>query len=212
MNDSDLAITNGDPVKSWAFATGGTATQALAVAAGADPQYLTWVAASGVHTSGLNAALTLPTPVTIPAATDCVIYALIKLPVTSQLLALGNSTSALTRIDIGGDGEVSGNVTIDGSNQALSYWASATTTATLYRFRRSGSTWYAARTGDAEQTMSNTGTPTGAIVFDTLLAYGGSGTGLDAFSPTGNYLQKLYIYHGSSTPNTAYEIANGGAL
>ena len=59
--------------------------------------------------------------------------------------------------------------------------------------------------------MMPTGTVTGSISFDTLLAYGASGT-LSTFSTSGMYLQKLYIRHGTSSPDTDYETANGGVL
>ena len=214
LNDVSAPAGNLDALSSWATATGGTFTKALAVAAGASvvdgPFYVT---TSGIHTDGVNVALTVATPITIPANTDCVIYVKVKLQMTSQLTVFGNSASD-TRLELFGDWDTAASFAIAnaGSDGVTAFWGTAVTTATLYRLRRSGSTWYAARTGDAEQTMTGFGTTTAAISINTLLAYSSTGSGLNQFSQGGNYLQKLYIRSGTSTPDTDYETANGGTL
>ena len=207
LNASANPVSNGDPVDSWVAATGGTWTQALAVAAGADPQYLTYVAASGVHTAGLNAALTVATPVTIPADTACVIY--IRCVVTTWPIFLGKSN---------GDGEISfdpySGVGIKSSDGSAYYSAFVEPGPGTYlvRYRRtSAGVWSLAHTGQVE--VGGGDNYAGAIVFDTLLGRGTAGSGvLNDFVASGQYLQKLYIYHGSSSPDTTYETNNGGVL
>lgn len=212
LNDVAAPAGNLDALSSWAMATGGTFTKALAVAAGASgvdgPFYVT---ASGVHTGGVNVALTCATPVVIPADTDCVIYVKAKLSLSPTFYAFGSSTVAGNRIAVQGDGDAGVEITFGGTNQVSVYYGTHAAGVYLYRFRRSGSSWYIARTGDAEQSATVSGTATAAISLDTLLGHRTGGT-LDTYSATGEYLQKAYIFHGSSTPDTAYEIANGGTL
>lgn len=210
LDDTASSISNGENVGSWAMATGGTYTRSSAVDAGAS-DWPVYVAASGVHTAGGLAALTCATPVTIPANADCVIYVKGNLQATSQLRALGK-TNGYGRFEIGGDGDCLINLVIGASDSVTAYFAVAATGVKLYRCRRVSGVWSSVMTGETEIAMTATGTVTGALSFDTLLAFANSGAGLDSFSAPGDYLQKLYIYHGSSTPDTAYEIANGGTL
>jgi len=211
LNDADLLIANGDSVASWATATGGTFTQALATRAGADSTFCVFTTADGVQTGGNNAALTVATPITIPAATDCVIYVKAKLSISPTFYAFGSSTVAGNRIAVQGDGDAGVDIMFSGTTQISLYYGTHTAGVYLYRFRRSGSSWYIARTGDAEQSATVSGTATAAISLDTMLGQRVGGT-LDTFSATGEYLQKAYIYHGSSSPDTTYETNNGGVL
>ena len=190
--------------------TGPTFTSALAIAAGATdaPTYNT---GSGIHTLGASAALTSATTVTIPAGQDCLIYVKANLGVTPRLYPLGLSSSADVRVGVAGDGDATVDLSVGATLSVSLYYDTHSAGVYLYRFRRSGSSWYIARTGDAEQSATVTGTATAAISFDTLLGYR-NGSGLDVFSASGDYLQKLKISYGSASPDTAYELANGGLL
>ena len=220
LNDSDLAITNGDPVKSWAFATGGTATQALAVAAGADPQYLTWVAASGVHTNGLNAAVTLPTPVTIPADTEFRLYCRGHWSGSSGgLLAFLSSPQAGS--EAGGTAFYIFNDTID-TRVGLALYEGGTTTVTgtvatgdvLVLFSRNGAgdiqvAWSGSSTLQTVASLSR------QIQIAHVLAFGNdeaSSANINVFSTTGNYFKSAKLTLGVSGRDTVYEAANGGTL
>jgi len=213
VDDGAVPIANGNPVDSWTFTTGGEFNYTLANLAGASarPQ---WIAASGVHTNGTNAALTCATPITIPADTDCVIYVKANLgALESGLNAIGGSTNSHF-VSIGtsdGDGDHSANIEIGGGNDLNAVMTGKTTTGVyLLRFTRASGVWLFACTGVASAAMAPTGTVSGAISFNTLLGYGG-GT-LSSFSSPGMYLQKLKIWSGTSDPDTVFEAANGGAL
>lgn len=215
INPSDAAVSNGERVKSWTMATGGAWTSALAIAAGAG-QAPIYVAASGVHASIDNGALTCAAPVTILADADCVIYAKVNLgALESGLNFIGSSTSG-QNVSIGtsdGDGNHTANIAFDGIGTSYATAVMTGQTATgvyLLRFTRASGVWSFACTGVASAAMIPTGAVSGAISFDTLLAYGG-GT-LTSFSSTDMYLQKLKIWSGTSDPDTAYETANGGTL
>jgi len=210
LDEVSAPVGNGSTVTSWTMATGGVWTSALAVAAGAADQP-TYITASGVHTNGASAALTVATPITIPANADCVIYVKAKLSISPTFYAFGSSTVAGNRIAVQGDGDAGVDIMFSGTTQISLYYGTHTAGVYLYRFRRSGSSWYIARTGDAEQSATVSGTATAAISLDTMLGQRVGGT-LDTFSATGEYLQKAYIYHGSSSPDTTYETNNGGVL
>lgn len=209
-------IENGFYVGTWPFATGGTATSALAIAAGADggPVYdLT----NGVGSDGTgNQALTLPTPVTIPADTDCVIYVVANLPVEGEMYVMGSTAAAsLVRINGGYEPDTSNaQVRVDLGLFGVVY-ANLTglyTGQMTIRIRRVSGVWRSAATGVADTAMTVDLAPSSfAISLDTLHGVGG-GSGLNAFSSTGCYLQKLKIWSGTSDPDTAYETANGGVL
>ena len=212
LDESNGAVSNGSTVGSWAMAAGGTWTYVLANAAGAT-EYPAYITASGVHTNGGNAALTCATPVTIPAATDFVAYLKLVMPASASACLIGNSAAANRVITVETiEGEVSINFSIDGSNYAGVFSSTDMEGTKLYRFRRSGSTLYIAATGLAESSASVTGAITGAAAFDTLLGYSSTGSGLTGFAASGCYLQKAYIFHGSSTADTTYETNNGGVL
>lgn len=202
-------ITDLDLLDSWAPATGPTFNFTNAYAAGAT-QRPVYVAASGVS-GGAQAALTSATTVTIPAGQDCLIYVKANLGVTPRLYPLGLSSSADVRVGVAGDGDATVDVSVGATLSVSLYYDTHSAGVYLYRFRRSGSSWYIARTGDAEQSATVIGTATAAISFDTLLGYR-NGSGLDVFSASGDYLQKLKISYGSASPDTAYELANGGLL
>lgn len=208
LNMVGAPIENGFYVGTWPWATGGTATSALAIAAGADggPVYdLT----NGVGSDGTgNQALTLPTPVTIPADTDCVIYLKCVLAVYGDML-IGKSNSYAS-IVFGGN---AGWQLLNAAGAGASCYGEPTDATYLARARRSSGVWSFAWTGQAELAADGGGTlGSAAIIIDTILARSTGGSNLDEFPLTGQYLQKLYIYHGSSSPDTAYETANGGIL
>mgnify|MGYP003558049476 CR=1 FL=1 len=211
-----VPITNGGELDSWAMATGGTFNYETAFLAGASARPI-WLLGTpgpgGVHTAGNNAALTCATPVTIPAATDFVAYLKLVMPASASACLIGNSAAANRVITVETiEGEVSINFSIDGSNYAGVFSSTDMEGTKLYRFRRSGSTLYIAATGLAESSASVTGAITGAAAFDTLLGYSSTGSGLTGFAASGCYLQKAYIFHGSSTADTTYETNNGGVL
>jgi hypothetical protein len=202
LNASANPVSDGDPVDSWAMATGGTFTNALAVTAGASA-YPVYVTASGVHTGGGNAAVTCATPVTIPADTDCVIYVKFNFA-GGDFYPLGHSTG-LSKFQCDENGgfylAAPGFVTIGRDIYP-------TAGVTLARARRTSNVWTFAMTGNAEAGADG-GTMAGqALTFDTLLASSSMGE----FSSTGNYIQKIKIWSGTSDPDTAYETANGGVL
>lgn len=215
LNAGDTTIADGQRIKSWAAATGGTFTKALAVAAGADgePKY---VSASGVHTEGNSTALTSATPVTIPADTDCVIYVEANLgALESGLYAIGSTADNAAVVCSTGDGGSDHSVILsfaDGTSDVAAVMTGRTATGVhLLRFIRASGVWSFACTGVASAAMTPTGTVSGALTFDTLLAIGLSGT-LASFSFTSMYLQKLKIWKNTSSPDTDYETANGGVL
>ncbi len=206
LQAGDIAMADGERVNKWTMATGGEWNYALANAAGALSRP-TYIAASGVHTDGESSALTVATPVTIPADTACVIY--IRCVVTTWPIFLGKSN---------GDGEISfdpySGVGIKSSDGSAYYSAFVEPGPGTYlvRYRRtSAGVWSLAHTGQVE--VGGGDNYAGAIVFDTLLGRGTAGSGvLNDFVASGQYLQKLYIYHGSSSPDTTYETNNGGVL
>ncbi len=186
--------------------TGGPFLSSLAILAGATepPTYNT---GQGIHTLGANAALACATPVVIPADADCVIYIKCVLASFGDII-LGCSTSG-AYIVFGGTG---GWAIVNASAAGTFCYGEPTDATFLARARRTSGVWTFAWTGQAEIAADGGGTlGNAAITLDTLLAQGNGAT-LNGFSPTGQYLQKAYIFHGSSTPDTAYETANGGIL
>ena len=215
INLADVPISNGEFVKSWTPATGPAFTSALAIAAGATDSPA-WVSASGVETLGASAAVTSATPVTIPANTDCVIYVEANLgALESGLYAIGSTADNAAIVCSTGDGGSDHSVILsfaDGTSNVTAVMAGRTATGVhLLRFIRASGVWSFACTGVASAAMSPTGTVSGVLAFDTLLAFGGSGT-LASFSLTDMCLQKLKIWKGTSSPDTDYETANGGVL
>lgn len=208
LTPGSAAVGNGDPVESWAMATGGTFNYGLAASAGANvnPVYVT---ASGVHTDGGSAALTCATPVVIPADTDCVIYVKCVLAGFGDII-IGKSNNAMHFAFGGGAGWYIQNA----AGAFATLYGEPTDSTFLARARRVSGVWYFAWTGQAE-TVSGGGTLGAAsLSFDTVLGYassGGAGT-LDTFPPAGQYIQKIKILSGTSDPDTAYETANGGTL
>jgi len=215
LDEVSAPAGNGSTVTSWTMATGGVWTSALAVAAGAADQP-TYITASGVHTNGAFAALTVATPITIPADTDCVIYVVANLSAYETAGAmLGMSSAAAVRLEIEvGDTELGHRVFLNFSagGQAFLRLSATVTGVYLFRLTRAAGVWSIAATGVASAAMTPTGTVTGAISFDTLMAYSLAGSGLDTFASSGLYLQKIKIWSGTSDPDTAYETANGGTL
>jgi len=217
LNMVGAPIENGFYVGTWPWATGGTATSALAIAAGADggPVYdLT----NGVGSDGTgNQALTLPSPVTIPADADCVIYVKANLgALEASMSVLGKTSGAGVGVNIGtGDGETEHTINISFSptaNASIALTSLVATGVYLFRLTRASGVWSAAATGFASAAMTAAGTVSGAVSFDTLLAKTDSGGSLDSFSATTMYIQKIKIWSGTSDPDTAFETANGGAL
>jgi hypothetical protein len=207
LNASANPVSNGDPVDSWAMATGGTFTNALAVTAGASA-YPVYVAASGVHTAAGNAALTCATPVTIPADTDFRLYVSFKM--TSGLLFALGRTSGIGRLQISPAGGVSLNAP-SGTNAARSA-AIPTGSNVLLRILRVGTTYTSAWTGTASATMTDGDiTLAEEFTFNTLLAYSDGESSLDTFSDTGNYLRTLKISYGVGTADTDYETTINGS-
>ena len=184
---------------------GGPFLSSLAILAGATepPTYNT---GQGIHTLGANAALTCATPVVIPADADCVIY--LKCVVSDTMYQLGStSNQACIQFDAAAGFYMQGNdasvVSLYGEPAAGTY---------LVRVRRASNAWRIAWTGQADAAAEGDAIGGASLSFDTLLARSGATPGLAFFSSTGQYLQKAYIYHGSSTPDTDYETANGGVL
>ena len=215
LDEGDAAVGNGSRVHKWTMSTGGLWTFALAEPAGALVAPVN-VTASGVHTGGDNAALTCTTPVTIPADTDCVIYVKANLGAyESTMVPLGLSTGGYLEIN-SGDTELGHDVTLGLDGTFTNYvggrlGGSITTGVHLIRLIRASGAWTFAATGTASFSPATGGTVAGAFSFNTLLARGSSGT-LDLFSSSAMCLQKLKISYGSSSPDTAYELANGGLL
>lgn len=215
VDDGLVPIADGNPVDVWTMATGGDFNYTTAAVAGASARPI-WVAASGIHTAGNNAALTTASPVVIPADTDCVIYVKANLALEMELKALGNSAAVDVRLLVqAGDGVAEHLVTLflNGTNY-VSATMTAQTAAGVYllRFTRTSGVWSFACTGVASASMAATGTVTGSLAFNTLLAFSSTGSGLDDFSGSGIYLQKLKIWSGTSDPDTTFETANGGTL
>lgn len=216
LNASANPVSNGDPVDSWVAATGGTWTQALAVAAGADPQYLTYVAASGVHTAGNNAALTTATPITIPADVDCDIWVYTYWSGAGYNYLLGRvSGSEFVALDDSLGGQVAN------SEGGLSYYDGAYP-AVGWRLLRAGRSaagaWTFAWTGRSEVSATDSGAGAGQIRLDTILAMDGSGSGLlGNYASSGNFLKAARIvtypsgYAGRAAYRSAYETAISGA-
>jgi hypothetical protein len=214
--DDSPATSSGHIVARWITGTGGEFNRTLAQAAGAtDDTQLT--VGSGVSTGGVAAALTCATPVTIPANTDCVIYAKVNLGAyESQLYAVGASGSGNRYVSINtGDTETEHSTTLnfDGSANVYAVLTGEITTGVyLLRYTRASGVWSFACTGVASAAMTPTGTVSGAISFDTLLAFSSAGGTLDAFSGSTMFVQKLKIWTGTSSPDTTFETANGGTL
>lgn len=212
LNGGGSAIGNGDLVGSWPTATGGTFTDTLALAAGATDR-CTYVTASGVHTAGLAAALTLPTPVTIPAGEFRMYYRfkysgsgiLYFLSSPQSLSAAGGAQiyiySGATRLQCaaGTSTEVAGSFT------AGDY--------TLFCCRDASDVLYYAWSGSA--TLQAGGSMVGSFEFANMLAQSSdesSGGILDYFSSSGNFIQKIKIESGISSRDLVWEAANGGTL
>jgi len=222
LNASANPVSNGDPVDSWATATGGTFTNALAVTAGAS-QYPVYVAASGVHTAGGSAALTVATPITIPANADCDIYFYVNLSqYESTMIAAGLTAGTGYVFFIAGDTETDHAAQLwltetDGLSRTLS--GAITTGDYLIRFGRASNAWTCAATGVADAPMVENGMPTlgAAISIDTLLARSGTGSGLTNFSLTGGYIKKACIvtypsgYSGRAAYRSALETTLSGS-
>ena len=203
LNDAALPIANGDSVASWATATGGTFTQALADAAGADSTFCIFTTADGVQTGGNNAALTTATPITIPANADCVIYAKCVYAGGDFYLFGKSDGASYIQFDENNGAAVKGDG--GGSAGTLAYPVPG---SYLFRARRASNVWRFAWTGQSDFVADSDTLAGGAVTVDTLLA----ANSMASFSASGNYLQKIYIRHGTSAPDTAYETSNGGAL
>lgn len=180
-------IENGFYVGTWPWATGGTATSALAIAAGADggPVYdLT----NGVGSDGTgNQALTLATPVVIPAlaTADWDIWIYCVMPAVGEL-RIGSSTANYPRITLSTD---AGPTIADGSGSGAGDEVEVMTAGTkLVRFGNVAETLSVAWTGVADHAMNNEGYAA-ASSYDTLLAALFS----NLYSATGAYLKALRI-------------------
>ena len=219
INLADVPISNGEFVKSWTPATGPAFTSALAIAAGATDSPA-WVSASGVETLGASAAVTSATPVTIPADADCVIYAVANVAEYGLLLLLGSASTLgpTLRITGGSTGDTESSQITFGLKPSA-FESVIATLSGLYqgqmtvRVRRVSGVWRYAATGVADAAMTVDGVPltSYSISLDTLLATN-SGASLNEFAASGNFIQKIKIWSGTSDPDTDYETANGGIL
>ena len=215
INLSNVPVSNGEYVKSWATATGGTFTSALAIAAGATDAPV-YVAASGVETLGANAALTVATPITIPADTDCDIWVYTYWSEAGYNYLLGRvSGSEFVALDDSLGGQVAN------SEGGLSYYDGAYP-AVGWRLLRAGRSaagaWTFAWTGRSEVSATDSGAGAGQIRLDTILAMDGTGSGfLGNFASSGNFLKAARIvtypsgYAGRAAYRSAYETAISGA-
>jgi hypothetical protein len=207
LQAGDLPIGDGTGVNKWTMATGGLWTYPLAVTAGAVDRP-TYVAASGVHTDGLQAALTTASPVTIPADTDFRLYVSFKM--TSGLLFALGRTSGIGRLQISPAGGV--NLNAPSGTAAIRSAAIPTGSNVLLRILRVGTTYTSAWTGTASATMTDGDiTLAEEFEFNTLLAYSDGESSLDTFSDTGNYLRTLKISYGVGTADTDYETTINGS-
>lgn len=190
LNMVGAPIENGFYVGTWPWATGGTATSALAIAAGADggPVYdLT----NGVGSDGTgNQALTLPSSVTIPAlaTADWDIWVYCVVPASGVGSPIGKSTSITTwpRIEIqAGTGPV---IVDDNGDGASDGSASMAAGARLVRFGNTAGALNVAWTGEADHAMDMEGYA-GTFTFDSLFAQ----IAIAVYSATGFYLKVLRI-------------------
>lgn len=189
LDDGLVPIADGNPVDVWTMATGGEWNYTQAAVAGASARPI-WVAASGVHTAGNNAALTTATPITIPAlaTADWDIWVYCVVPASGVGSPIGKSTSITTwpRIEIqAGTGPV---IVDDNGDGASDGSASMAAGARLVRFGNTAGALNVAWTGEADHAMDMEGYA-GTFTFDSLFAQ----IAIAVYSATGFYLKVLRI-------------------